>query len=247
MRRIIIVGGTDGLGRELVFAYAVRGFKIAVLGRSPLKLQKIQTEATALNPTAEVIPVLCDLYDSAQIEPAFEEALKRLGHSDLVIYAAGVMIDGDGKFANTSEDSKMLQVNTVAAIQFLGLAANYFVLVRRGHLVGISSIAGERARKGNPAYCASKAALNAYLEGLRNRLVPLGVIVSTVKPGYINTRMLQGRVGLPWVIEPYQAARMIVRKLDAGAEVFYVPGRWSVVGAVVRWMPSFLFKRFGPP
>src|SRR5437899_10374687 len=187
----MLVGGKDGFGKGLGFPHCAEGVQVRCLGRSSVKVQKIQTEAVALNPTAEVIPVLCDLYESAQIEPAFEEALKRLGHADLVIYAAGVMIDGDGKFANTSEDSKMLQVNTVAAIQFLGLAANYFVLVRRGHLVGISSIARERARKGNPAYCASKAALNAYLEGLRNRLVPLGVFVSTVKPGYINSRMLQ--------------------------------------------------------
>ena len=141
----------------------------------------------------------------------------------------------------------MMDVNAVAAVKMLGLAANYFRLARRGQIAAISSIAGDRGRKGNPAYNASKAALTTYLEGLRNRLFPFGVKVSTVKPGFLATRLLEGKKGLFWVAPPEEAARIVANRLEKGHEVFYVYRRWALFGLVVRHVPRFVFKRFGPP
>jgi short-subunit dehydrogenase len=80
------------------------------------------------------------------------------------------MPHGDGVTSSFEDDGAMLQVNTLAAVQMLGIVANHMREKGAGTIVGISSIAGDRGRRGNPAYCASKAALTAYLEGLRNRL-----------------------------------------------------------------------------
>jgi NAD(P)-dependent dehydrogenase (short-subunit alcohol dehydrogenase family) len=129
----------------------------------------------------------------------------------------------------------------------LGLAANYFRTARRGQIVGISSIAGDRGRKGNPAYNASKAALTTFLEGLRNRLHPFGVKVTTVKPGFVATKMLGGRTGLPWTAPVDVAARTIARRVERGDEVFYVYRRWGLLGLALHHVPRFVFKRFGPP
>jgi NAD(P)-dependent dehydrogenase (short-subunit alcohol dehydrogenase family) len=129
----------------------------------------------------------------------------------------------------------------------LGLAANYFREARRGQIAGISSIAGERGRKGNPAYNASKAALTTYLEGLRNRLFPFGVTVSTVKPGFVGTRMTAGKKGLFWVAPPEEAARIIASRLDQGSESFYVYRRWGLLGFFLTLVPRAIFKRLGPP
>lgn len=247
MKRVVLVGATDGLGRALAAEYASRGSWVTILGRSPEKLGALVAELSARHPAASVRGVVCDLADAARIEPAFREAIEAAGHCDLFLYNAGVMPAGDGVTCVPESDAATMNVNAVAAVRMLGLAANYFRAARRGQIAGISSIAGDRGRKGNPAYNASKAALSTYLEGLRNRLFPFGVKVSTVKPGFVGTRMLEGRKGLFWVVPPEEAARIVADRLEKGHEVFYVYRRWALFGLAMRHVPRFLFKRFGPP
>ena len=114
---------------------------------------------------------------------------------------------------------------------------------RSGALVGISSIYGNRGRKGNPAYGASKAAMDNWLEALRNRLAGEGVRVCTVKPGYLATRMNAGREGMFWVASPEQAAAAVLQAARTGTNVRYVLRRWRVVGTLLYFIPSFVFRR----
>lgn len=247
MKRVILVGATDGLGKALAEYYASRGFWVTILGRAPEKLDELVAALKSRHPDATVNGVVCDLRDVSRRQAAFQEALEVSRHCDVFIYVAGVMPAGDGVTCSFTDDGEMLEVNTVAAIHLLGLAANYFRTAKTGRLVGISSIAGDRGRKGNPAYGASKAALTTYLEGLRNRLAPYGVTVTTVKPGFVGTRMLAGRAGLFWVAPPDEAARVIARRVERRDEVFYVYRRWALVALALVHLPRFLFKRVGPP
>ena len=246
VKRVVVVGATDGLGKALAAEYASRGFWVALLGRSPEKLAAAEADLKGRFPDATVASVVCDLRNAARLEPAFREAIAAIGHCDLFIYNAGVMFHGDGTTARAAQDRETMDVNASAAVVLLGLAANYFREARRGQIAGISSIAGDRGRKGNPAYNASKAAMTTYLEGLRNRLHPCGVTVSTVKPGFVGTKMTAGKKGLFWVVSPENAARTIANRLDRGHEVFYVYRRWALFGLALHHIPRFLFKRFGP-
>jgi short-subunit dehydrogenase len=247
VKRVVLVGATDGLGRALAAEYASRGSWVTILGRSREKLGALVAELSARFPAATVRGVVCDLLDEARIEPAFREAISATGHCDLFLYGAGVMNEGDGVTCEPDRDAATMTVNAVAAVRMLGLAANYFRAARRGQIAAISSIAGDRGRKGNPAYNASKAALTTFLEGLRNRLFPFGVKVSTVKPGFVGTRMLEGRKNLFWVVPPAEAARIVADRLDRGHEVFYVYRRWGLFGLALHHVPRFVFKRVGPP
>jgi len=112
-----------------------------------------------------------------------------------------------------------------------------------GTIVGISSIAADRGRRGNPAYGASKAALDHFLEALRNRLSRYGVNVVTIKPGFVDTALTRGMPGLFWLISPDQAAAQILAAARRGSITAYVPWRWRLVGLVIRSIPSFLFRR----
>jgi NAD(P)-dependent dehydrogenase (short-subunit alcohol dehydrogenase family) len=110
--------------------------------------------------------------------------------------------------------------------------------------LGISSIAGERGRRGNPAYCTTKAALTTYLESLRNRCSRYGVNVVTIKPGFVDTAMTRGMKGLFWLISAEKAAKQslaLARKGKSGAA--FVPSRWALVAFIVRSLPSFIFRK----
>jgi short-subunit dehydrogenase len=247
MKRIILVGATDGIGKALAEHWASRGFWVTLTGRSGEKVEAIASDLRARFPDATVNGVTCDLLDRSRLAPAFSEAIAKTGHCDLFVYVAGVLKETDGVTSVPADDVETFDVNMVSAAVMLGLAANYFRAARRGQIVGISSIAGDRGRKGQPAYNASKAALTAFLEGLRNRLHPFGVKVTTVKPGFVATKMMGGRTGLPWTAPADVAARTIARRVERGDEVFYVYRRWGLLGLALPHVPRFLFKRFGPP
>ncbi len=137
----------------------------------------------------------------------------------------------------------MIAVNVGGCIAWGNAAARLFQSQRFGTLVGISSIAGERGRKGNPAYGASKAALAHYLEALRNRLSEYGVRVCTIKPGFVATAMTAGLGPLPGIVSAEAAAQTIVAYARRGSGVRYVPMKWLLVSLVIRNIPSFIFRR----
>ncbi len=247
VKRVVIVGATDGLGKALAAEYASRGAWVCMVGRGAERLEAVRAEIAGRFPDATVAAVVCDLRERDRIAPAFRDVIASVGHCDLFLYNAGVLYHGDGQTAESAKDRETMEVNAVAAVEMLGLASNYFREARRGQIAGISSIAGDRGRKGNPAYNASKAALTTYLEGLRNRLFSYGVKVSTVKPGFLGTKMTAGKAGLFWVAPPEEAARIIADRLERGHEVFYVYRRWGLLGLALRQVPRFLFKRLGPP
>ena len=247
MKRIILVGATDGIGKALAEHWASKGYWVTLMGRGAGKVEALAGDLARRHPDATVNGVVCDLLDASRLEPAFLEALAKTGHCDLFAFVAGVMRPTDGETSASADDREMLEVNTVAAVVLLGLAANYFRIARRGQILGVSSIAGDRGRKGNPAYNASKAALTTFLEGLRNRLHPYGVKVTTVKPGFVATKLLGGRTGLPWTASAEEAARTIAERAERGDEVFYVFRRWGLLGLALHHVPRFVFKRIGPP
>src|SRR5207253_11293467 len=126
---------------------------------------------------------------------------------------------------------------------WLNEAARRFERAGEGTIVGISSIAGDRGRRGNPAYGASKAALDHFLEALRNRLSQRGVTVVTIKPGFVDTDLTRGMPGLFWLISADEAARRILAAARGGSVTPYVPARSRFVGLIIRSSPSFLFRR----
>ncbi len=242
MKHVMVVGATDGIGLALVREYLRRAWRVAFIGRQPEKVRRVETTLRHEFPDAVLAAAVCDVTHRDSVPRVFGELARALGQLDLVIYCAGTMGNRDDPDAQLST----FDVNTLGAVQFLDLAAQYFRDVGRGHIAAVGSIAGERGRKGNPAYCASKAALHTYLEGLRNALHAHGVRVSTIKPGFVRTRMLEQVERAPGAISPERAAVIIVRGLARRRESFFVPSRWALVALGLRVTPRAIFKRFGP-
>jgi NAD(P)-dependent dehydrogenase (short-subunit alcohol dehydrogenase family) len=109
-------------------------------------------------------------------------------------------------------------------------------------LCGISSVAGDRGRRGNPAYHTSKAGLTTFLEALRNRVSRHGVNVVTVKPGPVDTPMTKG-LKLPLLISADACADGALALMRAGTAEGYVPAVWGPIMWVIRNVPSVLFRR----
>jgi NAD(P)-dependent dehydrogenase (short-subunit alcohol dehydrogenase family) len=238
VRRAIVVGASSGIGAALVRALVAAGFRVAAVARREAELERLRQDCGC----ERVVTRVHDVREFPAVPALFEELVGELGGLDWLVQAAGVMLPVAPDEFDTEKDAETLAVNTLGAIAWCNQAAEHFRAKRAGVIIGIGSIAGDRGRRGRPAYGASKAALAHYLEALRNRLSEYGVRVCTIKPGFVETPMTAG-LALKGAISAEAAARTIVRYARRGSGVRYVPMKWLAVSLVIRHIPSFLFRR----
>lgn len=243
-RLAIVVGASSGIGAAIVRQLVHEGYRVAALARSQGKLRELAEACAplALASGGSLAVHAHDVHDADAVPELFERIAREQGGVQLLVYSAGIMPAVALDEYDTGKDLDQIAVNLSGCVAWGNAAARLFRTQRSGTIVGVSSIAGDRGRKGNPVYGTTKAAMNTYLEALRNRLAESGVHVCTVKPGFVDTEMTRGREGLFWLISAEEAARQILSAARSRASVRYVPRRWWFVGAVIRSIPSFLFR-----
>lgn len=243
LKRAIVVGASSGIGEALSRALVREGGKVALVARRKERLDELAAELNRNQQVERAFGVCHDARDTATVRAAFDECVRRLDGLDLIIYASGVMPTVGIDEFDPVMDREIIETNVIGAMNWLDPAAERFSIQGAGTIVGIGSVAGDRGRVGNPAYCASKAALATYLEALRNRLSRKGVTVVTVKPGPVRTPMTKELTKLPMVVEADWAADRILGAIRSGTPEAYVPAQWGPIMAVIRNIPSVVFRR----
>jgi len=239
----LIVGASSGIGEAVARRLAKAGWRVALVARREDRLQAL---AAAINRRGEDRPALAYPHDVTNYDavPAlFDRIVEDLGGLSMVVYAAGVMPAVEPDEYDFAKDRRMVEVNLLGCMAWLNEAADLFTRLQAGTIVGIGSIAGDRGRRGQPAYNTSKGAQAIYLESLRNRLDQRGVRVVTIKPGYVETEMTQGLGNLPMMISATEAGRQVVRAALTSRGTVYVPKRWGLIGLAIRHIPSFIFRK----
>lgn len=244
IKRAIVVGASSGIGAALTHELVGQGYLVAALARREAELTALCTMLNALSPdTPRAFAYVHDVTDVDVVPALFQRIVQELGGLDLIVYAAGMQTAVALDEYDLTKDKAMIDTNLIGAMAWLNLAAVRFARARQGHIVGISSIAGDRGRVGAPGYNTSKAGLNTYLEALRNRLAKKRVTVTTIKPGFVDTALLKNAPKTFWVISPEEAARQIMAAIRQKRQIVYVPARWGLVGLIIRHVPSFIFRR----
>lgn len=237
---IAVMGATSGIARAAIEAWMSAGKEVILMGRSRPALEALASDLeVALGRRPPIF--VWDIADIAGHSARFAELAATHALEGLFL-AAGVMYPQEEAERDGAKTAETFAVNLAGPAVVLNLFAAHFKARGSGFLCCLSSVAGDRGRAGNFIYGASKAGLSAYLEGLRGSLHGTGVKVVTVKPGPIRTRMTAGMGGL-LMASPATAARDIVRAVERGREVAYTPGYWRLIMAVIRAIPSPIFKR----
>lgn len=241
-QKAIIVGASSGIGEALARNLARKGWKLALVARREEQLEALADSINKGKSAKRALWYAHDVTHGGEVPALFQRITHELGGFDMIVYCAGAMPPIAPDEYNLEKDRLVFEVNVLGAMAWLNEAASRCELQESGTIVGISSVAGDRGRKGQPVYCASKAALNTYLEGLRNRLGHRGVSVVTVKPGPVRTPMTEG-LKLPFMISAEQAAEGIARASRRRNAVTYVPFLpWFFIMSIIRLIPSFLFR-----
>ena len=241
-RTALIIGASSGVGAALAQRLAREGYALGLVARRIDRLQALCDEITS-SYYVRTFAYQHDVINTAEIPAVLDRATRDLGRLDLFIYCAGVLFPNDPTTYHTDEDQFVLQVNLVGAAAWINPVAQRFQQQGAGHIVGIGSIAGDRGRRGMPAYTASKAGMHTYLEGMRNRLWHNGVTVTTIKLGQVDTDMLKNADRKRKPISADCAAELIWHAIDRRKQTVYVPSWWRFVGLAIQHLPSFIFRR----
>jgi NADP-dependent 3-hydroxy acid dehydrogenase YdfG len=239
-RTILITGASSGIGRALALEYARGAASVALCARRTAKLEEVAGEVRALGGTALVLPL--DVTDPEAVADTLRRADRELGALDMVIANAGMGTRRHASRLTWQDVAPIVDVNLGGAMATLVAAVPIFLAHQRGHLVGVSSLAGRRALPMSAAYCASKSALSAFLESLRIDLVPAGLRVTDVRPGFVDTPLLVGRKqGTPYLWSVDRAARHIVKKLDRAPAVLAFPWQLVLATGLGRLLPASIY------
>jgi short-subunit dehydrogenase len=138
----------------------------------------------------------------------------------------------------------MFRVNTLGVVYAIEAVLPEMLQRGRGHLAAVSSLGAYKGLPGESAYCASKAAVNVYMEGLRIQLRSRGIFVTTVCPGFIATPMTAvNEFKMPWLMSAEKAARKIVRALEKRRKVYNFPWQMTLFTKISAWMPDWIVAR----
>ncbi len=236
--RVLVVGATSGIAKELCREFARHGFDLVLAARDEEELTILSSDLK-IRGNVDVSVVLFDAldYDS---HPDF---WKSCGEVDGVVCCFGVLVDEKEAQRDPKACRILIGTNYNANISLLNEVANSFEERGRGFICVLSSVAGERARRSNYLYGSAKGGLSAYTEGLRSRLFPSGVSVTTVKPGPVDTGMTFGMDKLPLLAPPEKVASDIYRGLRRGADVVWTPAPWRLIMGLLRFVPSGIWKK----
>ena len=242
VKRAIIIGGSSGIGEALALRLAREGYVLALLARREDKLQKL-CETINNDTLGQAAYFVHDVKLTAEVPELFLKVCAELGGLDLFVYNAGIQFPNDPTVYSTENDLDTFHVNLLGLASWLNLVAIRFQKLQSGHIVVVGSVAGDRGRRGMPAYTASKSGLHTYVEGFRNRLYRYGVIVTTVKPGQVSTSLLKNADKELWPISADLAAEYMWRAIKRRRMVVYVPSRWFLISWLIRLVPSVLFRK----
>jgi short-subunit dehydrogenase len=238
----VITGASSGIGRALAKALAARSCPVGLIARRGDKLGGLAEEIRTAGGTAAAAPA--DVTDRSQMSAAVQEIRARLGPIDLMIANAGVGAPTLLQPVNVADIEKMFRVNVLGAVYAIEAVLPQMLERGRGHLVGVSSLGAYKGLPGESAYCATKAALNTYLEGLRIQLRDRGIRVTTVCPGFVKTPMTEmNKFPMPGLLTAEQAAERIVRAIRRNRKVYNFPWQTNLLMKMTRWMPDWFLAR----
>jgi short-subunit dehydrogenase len=239
---VVVTGASSGIGWALAKALAAAGARVGLIARRHEALERLAAEIGQAGGTATVAPA--DVGERQAVVAAIGEVATRFGPVDLLVANAGVGAPTRLEAFNVSEMEIMFRVNTLGVIYAIEAVLPEMLRRGRGHLAAVSSLAAYKGLPGEAAYCASKAAVNIFMEGLRIQLRGKGVAVTTICPGFVHTPMTSvNDFSMPFVMGADEAARRIVRALGRRVKVFNFPWQTTLMMKMTRWLPDWLMAR----
>ena len=240
MKRAIVIGASSGIGREVARLLISEGWTVGVAARREAMLQDLGATAIAcIDVTAE---------DATQ---RLQQLIEDLGGMDLFFYASG--IGHQNRQLREDIELSTMQTNGLGFTRMIGEAYRYFAARQEhegskewSHIAAITSIAGTKGLGPAPAYSATKAMQNVYLQALEQQAHQRGLRIrfTDIRPGFVDTALLKGDFRYPMMLQPKNVAREIVSAIKAHDHIRVIDWRYRLLTAFWRRIPRCLWRHF---
>ena len=185
---VVVTGASSGIGYATALAIAKAGAKVAVGARRVDKLEQLKKDIEKIG--GECITVACDVTKRSDCENLINAAIKKWNRIDILVNNAGLMPLSFVKNLKIDEWDQMIDVNIKGVMYCTAAAIPHMLAQKSGHIVNISSIAGRVVFPAGSVYCATKFAVWAFSEGLRQELsVRNNIRITTIEPGIVDTEL----------------------------------------------------------
>jgi short-subunit dehydrogenase len=233
-KSVIVSGGSSGIGRAIAVAAGRAGARIGLIARKSGPLE--DTAAMIRDAGAMVATAVCDVTDMARVTESTAVFERSLGPTDVAIASAGIHREAWPLDAVTARE--VIDVNVNGTINLLAAVLPGLLARGQGAICGIASIAAVVGLPGNAAYCASKAAVVAFLDSIRLDCVPAGVRVTTAFPGFVDTPMItDDERAQGGVLKADDAADRILRAIERGRAEVWFPWGTATSAWLARGLP----------
>ena len=222
-KKAIIVGASSGIGLEVAKLLLADGWNLGVAARREEPLQDLKAVASE---RVEIMTIDVTKPDAGEKLLAL---IGQLGGMDLYFHASGI-----GKQNRTLEEPielNTMETNAVSFTRMIGTAYRYFAQQGKGHIAAITSIAGTKGLGPAPAYSATKALQATYLQALEQQARQRGLDIrfTDIRPGFVDTALLNGTFKYPMLMKPEAVARDIVRSIYRKRHIRVIDGRYRVL------------------
>lgn len=234
---IFITGASSGLGRAMALEWAKTGTQVGIVARRVTELEKLAVEIR----NRGAIPFLYagDVRDSSFMKRAAVSHLSNAGLPDILIANAGIR--GTDGHPSEQNDAEIMEVNYHGARNTILPFLSGLISRKSGQILVISSLASFLPLPGAGGYCASKSALNAWCGSLRFELLPHGVTLTIVNPGYIRTEMTRNNpYPMPFIISAQEAAGIIRRRSLKRPSTLSFPRSLAIALRILSLLPAQL-------
>lgn len=238
-KTVLLTGASSGLGAEMARQLGRQGCKLALVARRAELLEHLAAEINAAGGTA--LPIACDVADVDAAARAVARAESELGALDCVIANAGIGQPLTPRTFDPRATEQIFRVNMLGMTNVFYAALPAMLQRKRGHLVGVASLASYQGLPSDGGYAASKAAMRTHCEGLRIELRGTGIHVTTICPGFVRTPMTdKNQFNMAFLLEAEPAARRMLRAIARKRRVYNFPRRlwWLVRFGMMtpRWL-----------
>lgn len=232
-KKAIVIGASSGIGLEVAKILIEQSWTVGVAAR---RMELLQTIGAA---AVERVDVTTDAATEA-----LQRLIEKLGGMDLFFYASGI-----GKQnRELTEDIEQATVltNGLGFTRMVGEAYRYFARQGRGHIAVITSIAGTKGLGPAPAYSATKAMQNVYIQALEQQAQSRGLDIrfTDIRPGFVDTALLSGTFHYPMMLRPEKVAKEIVYAINHRKHIRVIDWKYRILTAVWRRIPRALWRRF---
>ena len=237
-KKAIIVGASSGIGMEVAKVLLSDGWHLGIAARREDKLLELKAMAP------ERIKVMAIDVTQPDAGERLLCLIDELGGMDLYFHASG--IGRQNRNLKADIELRTMETNAVGFTRMIGTAYRYFAQRGEGHIAAITSIAGTKGLGPAPAYSATKALQATYLQALeqQSRQSGLRIRFTDIRPGFVDTALLNGDFKYPMLLQPAAVARDIVGSIYKRRHVRIIDLRYRILTFFWRLIPNWLWRRF---